>query len=86
MGRTGHGKIMFLLLVVCLVLIDGTMEERTLTNYEIRRHLKRLNKPAVTSIKVVSLVLSFARVYLFIYLFEITGSYLVDCLRNFWDS
>lgn len=52
MARINHEKIIFFVVVTCLVLIDG-IGGRALTDFEIRRQLKRLNKPAVKSIKVV---------------------------------
>ena len=55
MARIDHEKIILILVATCLVLIGGAKGGgRTLTDLEIRRQLKRLNKPAVKSIKVVN--------------------------------
>ncbi|XXG48237.1 hypothetical protein AAC387_Pa02g2744 [Persea americana] len=51
MGRERHGKIIFVLMVICLVFIDEIKGGKTHTSSQIRRHLKGLNKPALRSIK-----------------------------------
>ncbi|XXG64984.1 hypothetical protein AAC387_Pa05g2796 [Persea americana] len=52
MARINHEKIILILVATCLVLIGGAKGGgRTITDLKIRRQLKRLNKPAVKSIK-----------------------------------
>lgn len=52
-------KVILTVIATCLVLIGGVDGGRTLTDLEIRRQLKQLNKPAVKSCKVVILVSTF---------------------------
>lgn len=53
MARINHEKVIWTLIATCLVLIGGVDGGITLTDLEIRRQLKQLNKPAVKSFKVV---------------------------------
>ncbi|RWR73616.1 hypothetical protein CKAN_00191200 [Cinnamomum micranthum f. kanehirae] len=52
MGRLNHEKTILILIAAYLALIDGVEgRQRALTDLEMRRQLKHLNKPAVKSIK-----------------------------------
>lgn len=59
MAKASHEKIILVLGTLILLSVDGAAGRKNLTDSEIRRELKLINKPAIKTIKVVSLVLAF---------------------------
>lgn len=59
MAKANHEKIMLVLETLILLSVDGAAGRKNLTDSEIRRELKLINKPAIKTIKVVPLVLAF---------------------------
>jgi hypothetical protein len=65
MGRLNHENSILILIAAYLALIDGVEgRQRALTDLEMRRQLKHLNKPAVKSIKVVDFAVFFFKQHL----------------------
>lgn len=57
MVRMNYEKIIFMVVATCLVLVHGVeVRGRAITDFEVRTwQVKHLDKPTVTSIKVVNL-------------------------------